>query len=126
MAVIKGDKKHLAGDAKYDRFNPDLDIEVKVQGNYEVYNKVLPEPTKHPQESGTIKWFNAFGVRDDKGKDADVRYTVTLQKLPPNTRLYYLDKNGTDVHEITEFEQASATHIRFTLSIGDPATGSFP
>lgn len=128
MAKIPGDKRYLAGSAKYDSFSPDLEIEVKVPGNYEVYAKDLPAPTKHPRdtEGRTIKWFNAFGVRDKDGNDADVQYTVTLDKLPPNTQLYYLDKNKKDVHEITEFEQVDNKKVRFTLSIGDPPTGAYP
>ena len=128
MAKVKGDKKHLADHPKYDGFDPDLDIEVKAQGDYEVYSKEIPAPVRHPRDTQgrTIKWFNAFGVRDKDGNDADVEYTVTLQKLPENTQLYYLDKNGRDVHEITNFENADDKHIRFTLSIGDPPTGAYP
>jgi hypothetical protein len=125
MAKIQGDKRHLAGNPKYDGFSPDLEIDIKVKGDFEVYPKDLPAPTKHPK-GDTIKWFNAFGVRHIGGGDADVEYTVTLQKLPANTQLYYLDKNKKDVHEITQFEKVNDNQIRFTLSIGDPPTGAYP
>ena len=128
MAKITGDKKHLTGIDKYKDFSPDLEIDIKIPGDFEVYGKDLPEPTKHPQDSQgrTIKWFNAFGVRYKGGGDADVEYTVTLDKLPENTQLYYLDKNKKDVHEITKIENVNDKQIRFTLSIGDPPTGAYP
>jgi len=127
MTKITGNRKHIASIAKYDRFNPDLDIEVKVPGNYEVYSKALPEPMEHPTGGGkTIKWFNSFGVRIKGGNDANVEYTVTLDKLPSDTKLYYLDQNKKDIHKITEFEQVDNNRVRFTLAIGDPPTGVYP
>jgi hypothetical protein len=136
MAKIPGDKKHIAHITKYKDFSPELDIEVadlRVAGNYVVYSKDIPDPTDHPTKDGKIRWFNAFGVKDRNGNDADVKYTVTLQKLPDDTVLYYgVQKQNQpgayDVVQIadTDIERLPGDRIRFTLAIGDPPTGVYP
>jgi len=136
MAKIPGDKKHIANITKYKDFSPDLEIDIvdtKVAGNYTVYSKNLPDPTDHPTRDGKIRWFNAFGVKDSNGKDADVKYTVTLQKLPDNTELYYgvQKQNQPGVYDAVQIankdiERLPGDRIRFTLEIGDPPTGVFP
>jgi hypothetical protein len=125
MAKITGNKKHIENLPEYKDFVPDLDIEVQVSGDYEVYSKPLPEPTPHP-DGGTIKWFNAFGVRQKGGSDADVKYKVTLQKLPPGKKLYYLAKNQKDFYEIKKLVTVDDKRVSFELSIGDPPTGAYP
>ena len=102
--------------------NYDTDLEIEVDDNYEAYGKAVPDPT--PFEEGYITWFNAFGVREKaNGRDANVRYKVTLQSLPSGKRLFYLYNN--EPHEITP-EGAGNGKIRFSLDIGDPPTGTYP
>ena len=102
--------------------NYDTDLEIEVNDKYEAYSKPIPEPT--PYQNGFITWFNAFGVREKiTGRDANVRYKVTLQELPAGKKLFYLYNN--EPVEITT-ESAGDGKVKFSLDIGDPPTGSFP
>ena len=101
---------------------PDHKLFIEVDDNYEAYHKPIPDRT--PYQDGFITWFNAFGVRDKNGNDADVEYTVTLKKRDSGKKLFYQDKNKKPV-EIKP-EDAGNGNIRFKLSIGDPPTGHYP
>lgn len=102
--------------------NYETDLEIEVDDKYEAYSKAIPDPT--PFEDGHITWFNAFGVREKtSGKDANVRYKVTLQKLPEGKRLFYLYDN--QPHEIFPEEEGNGK-VRYYLEIGDPPNGSYP
>ena len=102
--------------------NYDTDLEIEVDDKFEVYSKPIPDPT--PFESGFITWFNAFGVKEKAtGKDTNIQYKVTLQKLPTGKRLFYLYKN--QPQEIST-EDAGNGKVKFTLAIGDPPTGTYP
>jgi len=101
----------------------DTDLEIEVNDQYEAYSKPIPDPT--PFENGVITWFNAFGVKEKiTGKDATIRYKVTLQRLAEKKRLFYLYNN--EPQEITSFEEAGNGKVKFTLDIGDPPTGTYP
>ena len=122
-----GSKKNLQNIPDYADYQPDLDIDFDDPSDqFEAYEKDIPEPTTHGR--GTIKWFNAFGVRDKKSKkDVDkniVEYTVTLHRLPAGKTLFYLDTDG--AHEVESLQDAGNGRVSFTLSIGDPPTGAFP
>ncbi len=102
--------------------NHDTDLDIEVDDTYEVYSKPVPDPT--PFENGFITWFNAFGVRHKTSKkDTNIRYKVTLQKLPAGKRLFYLYNNVP--HEITP-EDDVVGKVRFFLEVGDPPTGIYP
>ena len=100
----------------------DTDLEIEVDDKYEAYSKEVHEPT--PFDGGYITWFNAFGVKEKAtGKDTNIKYKVTLQKLPSGKRLFYLYENKPQ--EIFP-ETATKGKVKFTLDIGDPPTGTYP
>jgi hypothetical protein len=102
--------------------NYDTDLDIEVDDKYEAYSKPVPDPT--PFENGFITWFNAFGVKEKAtGKDANIRYHVTLQALPAGKRLFYLYNN--QPHEITVADAGNGK-VKYTLDIGDPPTGTYP
>lgn len=100
----------------------DSRLEIEVDDRYEAYSKPIPEPT--PYEDGFITWFNAFGVREKASrKDANVRYTVTLQRPAAGKRLFALYDD--QPHEI-EIQRTGNGRIKFTLDVGDPPVGYYP
>jgi hypothetical protein len=102
--------------------NYDTDLEIEVDDKYEAYSKPIPDPT--PFENGFITWFNAFGLKEKTtGKDTNIQYKVTLQKLPTGKRLFYLYNN--QPHEIST-EDAGNGKVKYTLDIGDPPSGVYP
>lgn len=113
----------------------DLTIEV-LDDNYEAYDKGLPDDLPATTEGGeSITWFNNFGVRPVNGPDETTvpEYRVFLRDLPAvpaggssKRRLcvYY----GGSVHEIqpTGAGPDRPGRVMFTLSAGDPPTGTIP
>lgn len=100
----------------------DSSVEVEVDDKYEAYSKPIPDRT--PFEDGFITWFNAFGVREKASlKDANIPYTVTLQRPPVGKRLFALYDGRP--HEI-KTEDAARGLVKFTLSVGDPPLGHYP
>lgn len=105
----------------------DSEIEVDIGSDhakkYDVVSKTIPDPT--PYGSGTITWFNAFGVKEKStGKDAGINYTVTLSALPAGkTKLFALVNK---IPQELEIKSGGSGKIKFTLNIGDPPVGFFP
>ncbi len=129
MTRVTGSKIHLQHLPEYDDFDPDLDIDAPA--GYAVEAKNLPQqPTQHPTKPGTIKWFNAFGIKKNNAY-TDVSYTVTMQKLPQGKELYYLILSGPQlipadqIHDAGTNDKGKPT-VRFTLRVGDPPVGSYP
>ena len=119
----------------------DLTIEV-LDEDYEAYDKGLPDDLPATTEGGeNITWFNNFGVRPvNRTEEPTVpEYRVILRELPDvpaeiqkpsgagrKRRLcvYY----GGRVHEVqpTAAGPGRPGRVMFTLSVGDPPTGTIP
>ena len=119
----------------------DLTIEV-LDEDYEAYDKALPDDLPATTEDGeNITWFNNFGVRAvNRTEEPTVpEYRVILRELPDvpaeiqkpsgagrKRRLcVYYDGR---VHEIepTAAGPGRPGRVMFTLSVGDPPTGTIP
>jgi hypothetical protein len=114
---LKG--KHIPG---YDS-EIEVDIGSDHAQKYDVVSKAIPDSTPHG--SGTITWFNAFGVKEKStGNDANITYTVTLSALPAGkTKLFALISN---VPQELETKTGGSGKIKFTLNVGDPPLGYWP
>ena len=121
--------------------NSDLTIEV-LDEDYEAYDKGLPGDLPATTDGGeSITWFNNFGVRPVNGAEETTvpEYRVILHELPDipaeiqkpsgagrKRRLcVYYDGR---VHEIepTAAGPGRPDRVMFTLSVGDPPTGTIP
>ncbi len=81
-------------------------------------------------EDVNITWLAAYGVRKinsngSVGDFADVRYTITLDALPANSRLFYYIEQTKTLVEITEFT-TNGNRTKFDLTVGDPPIGFGP
>lgn len=120
-----GGKYKIKGKDSIAGYNSEIELDIGSNDPnlYEVITKDIPEPTQH--EGGTITWFNAYGiVVKATGKDATIRYTVTLNALPAGkTKLFALYDGA--AHELP-IQNAGNGKVKFTLSVGDPPVGAWP
>ena len=70
-------------------------------------------------------WFACFSVKDKRGNYANVRYTLTLDRPPAGTTLYYY-YNGTAnrLDHVDAGNKGNQPVVRVTLNVGDPPIGA--
>jgi hypothetical protein len=119
----------------------DLTIEV-LHDDYEAYDKSLPGNLPATTEDGeSITWFNNFGVKRVSGAEEQnvPEYRVLLRELPDIPAELQKPAGGSgkrrlcvyydgQVHEVqpTSAGPNRPGRVMFTLTIGDPPTGTIP
>ena len=113
----------------------DTQVIIKVQQGYEAYSKDLPGdlPVNTPRTSEPITWFNNFEVRSKNWKqgDPDPQYDVYLADLPDDPREQGRKRRvcffiNNQVIELTPGRSDIPGKVKYTLTAGDPPTGTIP
>lgn len=110
--------KHSLGSAR------DAELEGIDSGQYDVFltdKDLAAARAAYP----SYDWFVCFSVKDKQGKYANVSYTLTLNKPPSGTNLYYYH-NGTAIQLSYSDSpgKGNQNRVKVQLSVGDPPIGA--
>ncbi len=68
-------------------------------------------------------WFACFTVKDKRGNDANIRYTVTFNKPASGTLYYFYNGTAVEVGYDDAPNKGNQQRSKATLTVGDPPIG---